>query len=557
MKRLIGAALAFALSACAKEANIAETSADTIIINGDVWTGVEGSVRAEAVAIKDGKIVFVGDSKTALAAHRGAATSIIDAGGDFVSPGFIDSHTHFLYGGRLLGGVQLSGAKSREEFVKRIADYAVEHSGEWVLFGNWDHEAWGGELPTRDWIDAATGSTPVFVGRTDGHMALANSEALRLAGIDETTPPAQGGEIVRDANGRPTGILKDEAMQLVEKIIPQPSEGQLLHAFARAQDYALSHGVTQIHDMAMSTAPSLATIDIYRKAKDTGLQKLRIAYFSPISSWRELAGYVAANGSGDDALRWNGVKAFVDGALGSGTAWFYEPFTDDPSNSGFALQDVHTLKEDLRGADAAGLHLAVHAIGDRANEWVLQTLEDIGGDDVRAKRYRVEHAQHLTEKAIGDYARLGVVASMQPYHAADDGRWAERRIGPDRIKLTYAFRSLLDAGAVVTFGSDWTVAPMDVVAGIDAAVFRRTLDGANPDGWVPGQRTTAEEALKAYTSTGAYAGFQEDRLGAIEVGKYADIVILKGDPTHAGKDAIKSIKPVRTIINGETVFELN
>jgi predicted amidohydrolase YtcJ len=387
-------------------------------------------------------------------------------------------------------------------------------------------------------------------------MALANSEALRRAGIDETTPTPTGGEIVRGADGRPTGVLKDEAMQLVERVIPAQSEAQVMAAFERAQEYALANGVTQIHDMAMSTAPGLTLIEAYRKAHSSGLMKIRVSVFSPLTSWNELAEYIAANGEGDDTLRWNSVKGFVDGALGSTTAWFYEPFTDHPETSGFALGDTEKLKADIRAADAAGLRVAVHAIGDRANDWLLGVYEEIGGGDVREKRFRVEHAQHLTRGAIDDFARLGVIASIQPYHAVDDGRWAEKRIGPERIKTTYAFRSLLDAGAILSFGSDWTVAPMNVVQGFDAAMFRRTLDGANPDGWVPAEKITAEEALEAYTVTNAYAGFQEDKLGTIEAGKLADIVVLSADPTTADETTIGDIKVVRTIVGGKTVFSL-
>ena len=282
--------------------------------------------------------------------------------------------------------------------------------------------------------------------------------------------------------------------------------------------------------------------------------KIRISAFSPISSWKELAAYVETNGEGDDMLRWNSVKGFVDGALGSATAWFYEPFTDQPENSGFALVDTEKLKSDIRDADAAGLHVAVHAIGDRANDWLLDTFSEIGGETARDRRFRVEHAQHLTRGEIDKFASLGVIASMQPYHAIDDGRWAERRIGPERIKTTYAFRSLLDSGGILSFGSDWTVAPMSVVQGLDAAMFRRTLDGANPGGWVPEEKITAEEALQSYTVTNAYAGFQEDRLGTLEAGKLADITVLSADPTKADETTIAGIKVMRTIVGGESVF---
>lgn len=534
----------------------APPKADLILENGDIWTGVEGAPRAEAVAIAGDRVIFVGASKKARKL-AGDATEIVDLGGKFVAPGFIDAHTHFLQGGRLLAGVQLSGATTKEEFARRIGDYAAAHPGEWMLDGNWDHEAWGGELPTRDWIDAVTKTTPVFVYRTDGHMALANSEALRRAGVTDKTKTPAGGEIVRDARGRPTGVLKDEALKLVESAVPAMTDSQALAAIERAQAYAFENGVTQIHDMAMSTGPGLETLGFYRKARDAGVLKLRMDVFSPIASWRELADYVAKNGPGDDNLRWNNVKGFVDGALGSATAWMYEPFSDRPDSSGFPLVKIEDLEKDIRGADGAGLHIAVHAIGDRANDWLLGVFQKIGGEATCEKRFRVEHAQHLSPSAVAGFGRLGVIASMQPYHAIDDGRWAERRLGAKRIKTTYAFRSLLDGGAVVAFGSDWTVAPMEPLKGFDAAMFRRTLDGANPDGWVPEQKIGGEETLRAYTVTGAYAGFQENILGTIEEGKLADIVVLSADPTKATAESIGKIAVVRTIVGGETVFTRN
>lgn len=540
--------IAAAVAACAEKQP--STPADVLFTNADIWTGVEGAERAKTLAIKDDKIVFVG---AAGEKFRGEATEVVDLGGAFVAPGFIDNHVHFIEGGFGLASVNLRDAASRAEFTKRIADYAKGlPAGRWVLNGNWDNSLWGGELPTRQWIDSATPETPVFVNRLDGHMALANSAALRAAGVTAATPAPAGGEIVRDAAGEPTGILKDAAMDLVVAVIPPMSDAELDEAFDRAQAYALERGVVGVNDVGIITI-NADGLPVFRRARDEGRQKIRIRAFGPLGQWEKRRDLVAAEGRGDDMLSWDALKGFVDGSLGSTTAWFFEPFTDKPESAGITVTDPKDLKRWVKDADAAGLKLAVHAIGDRANDFQLSLYEEVGGADVAARRFRIEHAQHLNADEIARFGRLKVIASMQPYHAIDDGRWAEARIGSERIKGTYAFRSLLDADAILSFGSDWPVAPMDPILGIDAAVNRRTIDGANPDGWVPEQKITPEEALRAYTVANAYANFQEDKLGTLEVGKLADIVVLSADPMEAND--LLSIRVLRTIVGGMTVFE--
>lgn len=552
MRNITAAAFAIFAAGCA--GGPSAPPADILYLNGNVWTGVAGAARAEAVAIAGDKIVYVGDDEGARRMSDDT-TEIVDLGGKFVAPGFIDNHTHFFAGGFALASVDLAGAASREEFVRRIADYAASRpKGEWILNGNWDHERWGGELPTRDWIDAATPHHPVFVIRTDGHMILANSLALKLAGIDAKTPTPGGGEIVRDPGGRPTGILKDSAMALVERVIPPPTPKQQEEAFLRAQAEAFSHGVTQIHDMALPTG-GMENFEAFQRIHEAGAMKIRVYSFAPLAKWRELKAFIDANGRGDDTLRWGGVKGFVDGSLGSRTAWFYDPYDDDPDTTGLTLAPPETIQEQISAADAAGLHVTVHAIGDKANDYLLAAFEEIGGADLRDKRFRVEHAQHLTRGAIEKFGETGIIASMQPFHAADDGRWAAKRIGPERIKTTYAFRSLIDAGAILTFGSDWPVAPLDPLQGVDAAMFRRTTDGANPDGWVPEEKISADEALRAYTTANAWAGFQEDKLGTLTPGMLADLVVLSADPTKADAMTIRDIEVIRTVVGGDTVFE--
>ncbi len=549
MKKLGAVILALA-AASAANAQVP----DLVLLGGRVWvrpgTPATGPEAPTAVAVKDGRILAVGgDSEIGRLAGR--QTRRIALGGRRVVPGFIDSHTHFLAGGFELAGVQLRDAATPGEFARRIGAYAKGHPAEWVVGGTWDHELWGGDLPRRDWVDSLTPKTPVFVSRLDGHMALANSRALELAGVTRDMPDPPGGTIVRYPDGRPTGILKDAAQGLVERAIPAPSDAERDRALRAAAEHALARGVTLVADMG--SWEGLATC---RRAYAQGDLPLRVYSVVPLATWRSLADLVAKEGRGDHRLFWGGVKAFVDGSLGSTTAWFYRPYDDAPETRGLVVTDTTELWRSIVSADSAGLHVMVHAIGDRANDWLLDSYRDAASlNGRRDRRSRIEHAQHLSQAAIGRFAELGVVASMQPYHAIDDGRWAEKRIGPERIKTTYAFRSLLDAGARLAFGSDWTVAPIDPLLGIYAAVTRRTIDGATPNGWVPAQKITVEEALTAYTANNAYANFQEDVLGTLEPGKYADLVVLSDDILTIDPVQIEKARVDLTMVEGKVVYE--
>jgi len=551
MKNSISTLVLLILAACGGDHSTPESAADTLYTNGVIWTGQSGVPDAGVMAIKDGVVTYVGDGQDV----RIAASETVDLGGQFVMPGFIDNHVHFFDGGAGLASVDLRDAATPEEFTKRIADYARDlPQGRWVLNGNWDHEWWGGELPRKEWLDAATPDTPVFVHRLDGHMALANSAALKLAGVDASTATPDGGEIVRDATGEPTGILKDNAMDLVFAVIPAMSADEKLAAFELAQSHALSLGLTEVH--AVTNGPVDASmLDAFRMAHDRGLMKIRVYALTPIDNWESTRDLVAREGHGDDLLRWGGLKGFVDGSLGSTTAWFYEPFADAPETSGFPLVDPETLKAAMSDADAAGLKLAVHAIGDKAIDVLIENMRAIAGTDIRSRRYRIEHFQHPSSAAIAKAADSGIIASMQPYHAIDDGRWAEKRIGPERIKTTYAFRSLLDAGVILSFGSDWPVAPLSPIEGVYAAVTRRTIDGLHPDGWQPQEKITVEEALSAYTVANAYSGFEEDRAGMLEPGKRADFVMLSEDPREVAPANIRSIEVLETVIDGVSAFK--
>jgi hypothetical protein len=489
-----------------------------------------------------------------MARHVGPDTRVVELAGRLVTPGFIDDHAHFMSGGFQLASVDLRSAATPAEFARRIGDFAAGlEPGQWITGGDWDHELWeGSPLPLRAWVDSLTPDNPVFVNRLDGHMALANTRALELAGITADTPDPAGGLIVRTGSGEPAGVLKDEAMGLVYRHVPEPSEAERDAAFARAQEHALAAGVTLVQDMG-----GWADLATYRRARDAGTLRVRVASYVPLATWERMRDEVAASGRGSDMLRWGGLKGFVDGSLGSTTAWFYDPYTDDPSTRGFTVTDTAELARQIEAADAAGLQVAVHAIGDRANDWLLETFAGVAErNGTRDRRFRIEHAQHLTPTAIARFAELGVLPSMQPYHAVDDGRWAGNRIGPERVRGTYAFRSLLDAGAGLMFGSDWTVAPMDPLLGIHAAVTRATIDGANPDGWVPAQKITVEESLRAYTTANAYGAFMEGQLGTLAPGKLADLVVLSQNILELDPASIPEARVDLTLVGGRVVHEL-
>ena len=521
------------------------------IVNATVWTGDSARPAAEAIAMSGERIALVGT--TAEVKAMAGAARVIDAGGRLVVPGFIDAHVHFIEGGFRLASVQLRDASTREEFVRRIGAFAAGvPKGTWITGGDWDHERWGGTLPERDWIDSVTPDHPVWVNRLDGHMALANSAALKAAGIDERTASVDGGGIVRGPGQRPTGVLKDNAMGLVDRVVPAPSDAMLDRALDAAMTYVAAQGVTSVHHMGGWT-----DLDTLTRAHRARRLRTRVYAAVPLSDWERLRDRVATSGRGDAWLRVGLLKGFVDGSLGSKTALFDAPYTGTADERGLAVTTPDRLRTAITGADRASLHVAVHAIGDRANRELLDIYEQVSrAHGPRERRFRIEHAQHLAAADIPRFKALGVVASMQPYHAIDDGRWAERVIGRARIQTTYAFRSLLDAGAQVAFGSDWFVAPPTPLEGIYAAVTRRTLDDAHPDGWVPEQKVTVEEALRAYTAGGAWAGFDEAEKGVLAAGRLADIVVIDRDIRAIAPHSIRDARVTTTIVGGRVVFEV-
>jgi predicted amidohydrolase YtcJ len=531
-------------------------AADLIIHNAKVWTVDKDRPTAQAVAVLGDRIVAVG-SNAEVEAWHGPQTRTIDASSKLLLPGFNDSHVHFVDGGLSLDSVQLNDATSATEFARRIGEQARNTpKGEWVTSGDWDETKWTpAAMPTKDLIDPLTPDTPVFVSRYDGHMALANSVTLRLAGITAQTPDPPGGVIVHDAQGNPTGALKDAAMDYVYKIAPPLSHDARMRAVKRALAHAASLGVTSVQHMN----PEYADIAVYSELLERGELTARIYAAPLITGVDDQVKIGIRHAFGGPFLRIGALKAYADGSLGSSTAYFFEPFSNQPNNHGLLSDEMHPvslMRDRMMRADASGLQLCTHAIGDQG----ISTILDLYSEIVKAhgesdRRLRIEHAQHMAAKDFDRFAQLHVIASMQPYHAIDDGRWAEERIGHDRASRTYAFRTFLNHGVRLAFGTDWNVAPLNPMLGLYAAVTRATLDGKNPNGWFPEQKLTVAEAVDAYTMGSAYAEFQEKDKGSITPGKLADMVLLSDDLFNIEPAKIREVRILTTWVGGKIVWD--
>jgi len=546
--------------------------ADLVLTHGRIWTGEPNPVASgrvvppafvQAVAISNGHFLAIGTSEQ-IRAYIGPNTQEIDLQGRAAIPGFIDAHVHFIQGGFQLLAIDLKNARSEAEFVERIGERAKAlKPGRWMQGGNWDEESWPEpKLPTRWMIDSVTPNNPVLLNRYDGHAALANTLALKLAGVTTETRDPAGGVIVRDAHSlEPTGVLKDAAQDLVARVIPRPTPDEFEGALKAGLAEARRVGVTSVQDISVDgDSPNGSftdEIELLRRAECEGWLTCRFYEIVPIPRWQRLAEAGVGRGMGSDFLKMGAVKGFADGSLGSRTAWMYDPFTDDPGNRGLPLPLMNPpakMEAAVAGSNNAGIQVAVHAIGDRANAEMLDIFARVGDTNAPRSRFRIEHAQHLRPQDIPRFGELGVIASMQPYHAIDDGRWAEKRIGHERARWSYAWRSLLEAGAPLAFGTDWPVAPLDPLLGVYAAVTRATLDGKHPLGWFPEQRLSVEQALRAYTQGSAYAAFDEKEKGTIAPGKLADIVVLSDDLFGIPPDKIKEVHVLITIVGGRVVF---
>ena len=526
-----------------------------IYFNGYIWTGDLNNPRANAIVVLDNIISFVGTDEEALLMSN-ENTIKINLNGKFVTPGLIDNHVHFIPGGMQLAQVDLHDVTSKEEFQKRIyeADLLLPE-GKWMLGGNWDHEKWGGNYPDKSWIDDIVNDRPVLLDRLDGHMALANSIALDLGNITEKSSDPIGGIIKKDNQENPTGILKDNAIGLCRELIPADSQDDLDQALHRAIDFALSKGITQVHDMG-----SFSDLKTYQRALSSGELKIRVKLFTWYTNWEDILEYVKQHGPGNDWLKWDGVKGMIDGSLGSKTAWMHKPYLIDDNSSNkerlstvglLTIKDTTHFKRMLREIDYQRIQNTVHAIGDRANDWILDEFSKISLENgKRDRRFRIEHAQHLSPQAINRFSEQKVIPSMQPYHLYDDGSWAHNRIERDLLTRTYVFKSLINDGANLTFGSDWTVAPLNPMTGIYAAVTRKTRDGKNPDGWFENEKINVEDALMCYTINNAYSAFWENSTGSITIGKNADFVVHSHNLLSTHPESILDNKVLRTVVGG-------
>ena len=525
----------------------------TAFINGKIYTVNENQPLAEAVFVERNKIDFVGSNEE-VKKLIDEKTEVIDLNGKLMLPGFIDDHVHFISGGSYLLGIDLRPANSTTEFKNILKEYAKKNPGKWITGGYWDHEKWETKsLPTKEMIDEVVPDQPVFVERLDGHMGVANSYVLKLAGITKDTESPEGGLIVKNPKtGEPTGVLKDNAMSFVYNIIPQATFKENYEAAIAALDEAKRLGITSVQDITYDNA-----LEVYNKLKDEGKLTCRIYTRMPIAEYKKLVEKNIQVGYGDNLIKMGSLKAFADGSLGSSTAWFFDKYNQDTTTYGLPMDIITNgdMEKWCTDADKNHLQLSVHAIGDRANSYMLDLYDKITKENPKwDRRFRIEHAQHVRFQDIPRFAELGVIASVQPYHCIDDGVWAEKRIGPERIKYTYPFKSFLDAGVKICFGTDWYVAPLNPLLGLYAAVTRRTLDDKNPDGWIPEQKISVEDAIKCYTINSAYASFEENTKGSIEVGKLADLIVLSDDILTIDPVKIKDAKVVMTVFDGKVIY---
>ncbi|MDB4951908.1 MAG: Amidohydrolase 3 [Gemmatimonadetes bacterium] len=553
---------AYPTSAASPRPALPVQAADVVLRGGKVFVADSAGTMAEALAIRDGKIVAVGRSAD-VAALVGPRTEVVELAGRLVTPGMNDAHIHFGSGGASLLNVQLGGTASLdtiEKLVKAAADAA--QPGEWIQGRGWDQTRLpAGELgadgwPTRAVLDRAAPRNPVLLQRVDGHTFWANARALAAGGITRATPNPQGGEIVHDPRtGEPTGILKEAAGDSLAEKVPAPTTAQLRRAIDAALDLAARTGVTSVQ-----TETSPAEVQAYRALRDAGTLSVRVYGWLPLE-WQTIRDYRETGitaGFGDEWLRVGMLKGYVDGTLGSRTAYMLEPFSDDPTTRGIARYTQARLDSLVTAADAAGLQVILHAIGDGANRMALDAYEHAAkANGTSGRRHRIEHAQVLDHADIPRFRQLGVIASMQPTHATSDMRWAELRIGRDRaVEGAYAWRSLLNAGARVIFGTDFAVEPMNPMEGIYSAVTRQSRDepGIPAGGWLPEQKLTRPEAIRLYTAASAYGEWQEARKGTLRPGMLADLVVWSDDLLTIPDAQILKTEPWMTMVGGRVVY---
>jgi predicted amidohydrolase YtcJ len=560
-KRALGAALFLTVGffAFAGEAE-REEKADWVFVNGTIVTlaeGATGGERAGALAVQGGRVAFVGDSARA-AAWIGPQTRVIDLHGGTIVPGLVDAHFHLHNFGLILRTVDVVGTTSWREVVDRVVARAeAPGAAEWIIGRGWDQNDWETKaFPTSAAIDSLLPGRPVFIERVDGHAALASAAALERAGIRAGTPDPEGGRIVRDAAGRPTGVLVDRATDAVRAIVPLPTPAEEESLLALAMRTCAAAGLTGVHEIQASAA----TIEALARMDATGRLPIRVYAFIDADDPGFLRVLEAGPRmpTGKSRLTVRGFKIELDGAMGSRGAALLAPYSDEPGVTGNLRFDEQEFARLAGIAWSSGFQVATHAIGDRANRLVLDTYEALGKADggargVADRRPRIEHAQVVAPEDIPRFGRLGVIASMQPTHATSDMYWAEVRVGAARLAGAYAWRTLLASGAHLAFGSDCPVESHDPRLGLYAAITRQDAKRWPEGGWRPQERLTAREALEGFTKGAAYASFQEDRLGTLEMGKDADFTLLSGNPLVVDAAEIPRLRVLGTWVGGDLV----
>ncbi len=542
--------------ACSRAATV---RADTVYLNGTIYTVDDKNPKASAMAVKGDKFIYVG-SDTNAKKYVGSGTVVIDLKGKTILPGLIDAHIHFSGVGEAKMRLDAFWKPKQEILDAVAAAYKKGNKGDWIEGRGWNQEVWTPAVfPTKEDLDKVSPDSPVYLGRTDGHAGWVNTKALEIAGITKNTPNPQGGEIIKDANGEPTGILVDTAKGLVTSKIPPLSKEKMLDALQRAQEEMLSNGLTGGHDAGCD----LAMIDTLKGLYESGklyvrlYERLRIPDGST-SLHEEFYAKGKQIGLYNNLMTVRGIKISVDGALGSRGALMLAPYSDRTDGwLGNLRVPEDRLYEQVKRASQAGFQVSTHAIGDAGNRIVLNAYEKVLKEMPDPNhRYRVEHAQIVALEDIPRFAKLGVIPSMQAVHATSDKNMAENRVGPERIKGGYAWRKFLNTGVVIPNGTDAPVELVNPFHGLFAAVTRQSRDGKPPGGWYPEDKMTREEALKSYTIWSAYAAFEEKIKGSIQSGKLADFVVIDKDYMNCGESEIKDIRPLQTVIGGKIVYPI-
>ncbi|MGL1888791.1 MAG: amidohydrolase [Reichenbachiella sp.] len=536
--------------------------ADMVIFNGNIYTNIEKEPKAEAIAIQNGEIIYVGNNVNANA-WVGDSTTVLDIQGNTLIPGLIEGHGHLMNLGYSIQNLNLSKAKNLNEIATQVKEKAQNtKKGEWIIGRGWHQDKWDSSyfhkikgFPTNDSLSSATADHPVVLTHASGHMILVNDKALELAGITSKTVVPEGGEIIIDKKGKLTGLLNETAAQLIYDIIPEPSDEQKIEALNLAIEECLKNGITSFHDAGVLV--DQAIINLYESFFKNNMLKIRV-YAMLDGTNQELLDYWFDRGPMiSDYLTVRSIKLRADGALGSRGALLIEDYEDADSVFGQRVQPLELIMNTTSKAYEKGFQICTHCIGDRSNKEILDIYEIVMKSDTTKEnpRFRIEHAQHLAKEDISRFGKLGVIPSMQAIHLSSDRPWAIHRLGLDRIEEgAYAWRSLIDSGAMVMNGTDVPVEPINPIANYYSSVTRKTLNGTPEGGFEAKQKMTRKEALMAYTYNNAYGAFEEVKKGCIKKGNLADFTVLSQDILKIPEDKILDTEILYTIINGKVVY---